>query len=63
MDTGFVRIVGTEHDDIVREALEMLALPRRAPLAFDRGAPFGDGTAASRVVDVLESVLTDAEAA
>jgi len=63
VETGFVRIVGAGHRDIVREALAMLALPRRAPLPFDRGAPFGDGAAASRVVDVLESVLADAAAA
>ena len=50
--TGFVRIVGTERAVIVREALAMLAQPRRAPLPFDRSAPFGDGEAASRIVDV-----------
>jgi UDP-N-acetylglucosamine 2-epimerase (non-hydrolysing) len=63
VDTGFVRIVGSARDDIVREALAMLALPRRAPIPFDASAPFGDGAAASRVVDVLESVLAEAEAA
>jgi len=61
VDTGFVRIVGGAHRDIVRESLAMLALPPRRPLPFDRGAPFGDGAAAARVVDVLESMLGDAE--
>ncbi len=61
--TGFVRIVPVTRDAIVREALEMLDAPRRPPLAFDRAAPFGDGASAGRIVDVLESVLADAEAA
>lgn len=63
LDTGFVRVVGNDRDELVRSALEMLARPRRAPLAFDRNAPFGDGTAGQRIVDVLETVLADAEAA
>ena len=37
--------------------------PRRLALPFDRAAPFGDGTAAARIVDVLESALADAAAA
>jgi UDP-N-acetylglucosamine 2-epimerase (non-hydrolysing) len=61
--TGFVRIVPVEQDAIVREALAMLAAPRRAPVPFDRAAPFGDGAAAVRIVDVLESALVDAAAA
>jgi len=61
--TGFVRIVPVEREAIVREALAMLAAPRRKPLPFDRAAPFGDGTAAGRIVDVLEAVLAEAVAA
>lgn len=61
--TGFVRIVPVERAAIVREALAMLAAPRRAPLPFDAAAPFGDGHAAARIVDVLESVLVPAVAA
>ncbi|MFO1306664.1 MAG: UDP-N-acetylglucosamine 2-epimerase (non-hydrolyzing) [Burkholderiales bacterium] len=61
--TGFVRVVGTRCEDLVREALDMLAQPRRAALAFDGEAPFGDGTAGRRIVEVLESMLVDAEAA
>jgi UDP-N-acetylglucosamine 2-epimerase (non-hydrolysing) len=61
--TGFVRIVPVEREAIVREALAMLAAPRRKPLPFDRAAPFGDGAAAGRIVDVLESVLAEAVAA
>jgi hypothetical protein len=38
-------------------------MPRLAPLAFDQHAPFGDGAAAVRIVDVLEVSLLEAIAA
>lgn len=61
--TGFVRIVSVDRKTIVREALAMLDAPRRKPLPFDRAAPFGDGGAAARIVDILESALAEAVAA
>ena len=61
--TGFVRLVAVDRDAIVREALELLAMPRAVPLPFDHHAPFGDGAAAARIVDVLEASLVDAIAA
>ncbi|MCC6195228.1 MAG: UDP-N-acetylglucosamine 2-epimerase (non-hydrolyzing) [Burkholderiales bacterium] len=61
--TGFVRIVPASRDDVVREALSMLAAPRRAPLPFDRNAPFGDGTAAAKIAGVLEASLRESAAA
>lgn len=61
--TGFVRLVAVDRDAIVREALALLAMPRAAPLAFDQHAPFGDGAAAARIVDVLEASLIEAIAA
>ena len=61
--TGFVRLVNVDCDEIVREALALLAAPRRAALPFDHAAPFGDGAAAKRIVDVLEAALADAIAA
>jgi len=61
--TGFVRLVEVDREAIVREALALLAKPRTNPLPFDHHAPFGDGTAAARIVDVLESALADAAAA
>jgi UDP-N-acetylglucosamine 2-epimerase (non-hydrolysing) len=61
--TGFVRLVRTDHDDIVAEALAMLAAPRRRPLPFDRDAPFGAGDAAARIVEVLERSFVNAVAA
>lgn len=51
--TGFVRIVPVDRDAIVREALALLRMPRRAPLPFDARAPFGDGRAATRIADAL----------
>ncbi|MEO8755083.1 MAG: UDP-N-acetylglucosamine 2-epimerase (non-hydrolyzing) [Casimicrobiaceae bacterium] len=61
--TGFVRLVAVDRDEIVREALSMLSAPPSAPLPFDHAAPFGDGAAATRIVDVLEAELADALAA
>jgi UDP-N-acetylglucosamine 2-epimerase (non-hydrolysing) len=61
--TGFVRLVDVDRDAIVREALAMLDAPRRSGLPFDHVAPFGDGAAAKRIVDVLEAALADAIAA
>lgn len=61
--TGFVRLVQVNRDTIVREALSMLAMPQGLPLPFDHAAPFGDGAAAGRIVDVLEAALADAIAA
>lgn len=61
--TGFVRLVDVDRSAIVREALALLDAPRRAALPFDHAAPFGDGAAARRIVDVLEAALADAIAA
>lgn len=61
--TGFVRLVPVDRDAIVREALSMLGARQAAPLPFDHAAPFGDGGAAVRILDVLENALQDAIAA
>jgi UDP-N-acetylglucosamine 2-epimerase (non-hydrolysing) len=61
--TGFVRLVAVDRDAIVREAFAMLSAPHAAPLPFDHAAPFGDGAAAARIVDVLEAAMADALAA
>ena len=58
--TGFVRIVSVDRGAIVREALSMLAAPRRPGLPFDEGAPFGDGLSATRIANVLEAMLAEA---
>jgi len=57
--TGFVRIVDVEGGVLVREALEMLAAPRRRALPFDDAAPFGDGHAALRIAGILEAALAE----
>ncbi len=61
--TGFVRLVSVDREAIVREALAMLEVPRTGALPFDHNAPFGDGAAAERIIDVLEVELADAIAA
>jgi len=53
--TGFVRLVAADRDLLVRLALELLAAPRRAPLPFDRHAPYGAGDAGQRIAEILES--------
>ena len=61
--TGFVRLVAVDCASIVREALALLAMPRATALPFDQHAPFGDGMAAARIVDILEASLAEAIAA
>ncbi|MFO1316450.1 MAG: UDP-N-acetylglucosamine 2-epimerase (non-hydrolyzing) [Burkholderiales bacterium] len=61
--TGFVRLVPVDRDVIVGEALALLARPTARPLPFDRNAPYGDGSAAARIVDILESTLVESAAA
>jgi UDP-N-acetylglucosamine 2-epimerase (non-hydrolysing) len=61
--TGFVQLVGIEHDAIVAAAAAMLAAPRRPALPFDRHAPFGAGDAAQRIVAVLATIMAEAVAA
>ncbi len=61
--TGFVQLVGIDHDAIVEAATAMLAAPRRPALPFDRHAPFGAGDAAQRIVAVLANVMAEAVAA
>ena len=63
VERGFVRLVAVDRDIIVAEALALLAAPPSRPLPFDHDAPFGDGAAAVRIVDVLEAALVDAVAA
>jgi UDP-N-acetylglucosamine 2-epimerase (non-hydrolysing) len=61
--TGFVQLVGIDHDAILAAATAMLAAPRRPALAFDSQAPFGAGDAAQRIVDVLDTIMAEAAAA
>ncbi len=53
VDAGVVKLVGTDEDLIVREALTLLDDPA-AYAAMARGAsPYGDGLAAGRIADIL----------
>jgi len=61
--TGFVRLVAIDRDAIVREALALMSARRTPALAFDIAAPFGDGLAARRIVDILECATMEAVAA
>jgi len=63
VERGYVRLVAVDRDVIVAEALALLAAPPHRPLPFDRDAPFGDGAAAKRIIDVLEAALVEAVAA
>lgn len=60
---GFVQLVAVDRDAIVGAALALLARPPVPALPFDRHAPYGDGTAAARIVAVLESALVESAAA
>jgi len=57
--TGFVRLVSIAPGAITRAALDMLTLPRRRALPFDRSAPFGAGDAGALIADVLRSRLLE----
>jgi UDP-N-acetylglucosamine 2-epimerase (non-hydrolysing) len=61
--TGFVRLVDVCRQSIVRESLDLLAQPRREPVPFGPQAPFGDGFAALRIVEVIEALAAEPLAA
>lgn len=61
--TGFVRLVDVRRQSIVSEALDLLAQPRRAPVPFGPQAPFGDGCASRRIVEVIEALAAEPLAA
>jgi UDP-N-acetylglucosamine 2-epimerase (non-hydrolysing) len=61
--TGFVHLVEIDREAIVRQAMALLAGPRRPPVPFHAAAPFGDGRAAARIVDVIEAPVAQALAA
>jgi UDP-N-acetylglucosamine 2-epimerase (non-hydrolysing) len=56
LQTGLVRLVGTNRDRIVAEAVQMLSHP--APV-HEGPNPYGDGRAASRIVRILLARATD----
>jgi len=57
IETGWVRLVRADRAAILEAALEKLAAPSRHPLPIDAHAPFGDGQAAERIVQIIEQAL------
>ena len=57
IETGWVQLVRADRDAILEAALEKLAAPAMRPVPIDQLAPFGDGNAADRIVDVVEQTL------
>jgi UDP-N-acetylglucosamine 2-epimerase (non-hydrolysing) len=54
VDAGAVKLVGTDEDAIFRESIRLLT-DLAAYRAMAKGiSPYGDGKAASRIVDILE---------
>jgi len=53
VDSGFGRLVGTDRDRIVEEASHILSDPVAYRAMISGGNPFGDGHAATRIVDIL----------
>lgn len=53
VDSGFGKLVGTDRDRIVEEASHILSDPVAYRAMISGGNPFGDGHAATRIVDIL----------
>ena len=57
IETGRVQLVCADRNAILEAALEKLAAPTMRPVPIDELAPFGDGNAADKIVDVVEQTL------
>lgn len=57
IETGWVKLVRADSNAILEAALEKLSAPTMRPVPIDAHAPFGDGNAAGRIVDVVEQTL------
>lgn len=55
--SGVVRVVGTDTDRVLTEALALLDDPVAYAEMAEASNPFGDGTAATRIADILEREL------
>lgn len=56
VDAGVARLVGTDAGAIVAEAVRLLTHEAERMLMVRAVSPFGDGYAASRIVDILEGL-------
>ena len=58
IDAGVVRLVGTRRETIVREASRLLSDPVAHAAMATRANPYGDGKAATRIVECLRQRRT-----
>jgi UDP-N-acetylglucosamine 2-epimerase (non-hydrolysing) len=56
---GTLRLVGTGRDDIVREAVRLLDDPAEYARMAAIQNPYGDGTTAQQIMDVMDKVASD----
>lgn len=57
VETGAVKLVGTNYNLIVNEVSDLLTNTSEYNLIENRESPYGDGTAAERIVNILLDVL------
>lgn len=57
MDTGAIELVGVEREPIAQAALRLLADEDAYRAMAEAANPFGDGTAAAQIVDIMEMRL------
>ena len=57
VETGAVKLVGTNYDLIVNEVSDLLTNKSEYSMIENRESPYGDGTAAERIVNILLEVL------
>jgi UDP-N-acetylglucosamine 2-epimerase (non-hydrolysing) len=59
VETGWVQLVSTDRASILNASLVKLAQPRADAVPIDRNAPFGDGSAAEKIVTIVEQALLE----
>jgi UDP-N-acetylglucosamine 2-epimerase (non-hydrolysing) len=57
IESGTVRLVGTDRDGIVREAARLLENPDEYDAMKNSANPYGDGNASPRIVDAALNFL------
>lgn len=55
IESGVAQLVGTDEDRIIASANQLLDDSNKYQAVAEAGNPFGDGSAAKRIVDILES--------
>lgn len=59
IDAGTAKLVGTNPDNILKEAAELLGNPVAYQAMANAVSPFGDGLAAQRIVQIVERFLSN----